>query len=131
LCKLAFAIKNSTTIVRPEWVSILEGHAEICKSLKQKVLSIRMMPRDVATGWNSTFDMLQFALAYRTPLDDLTGIREMKLRSYELSEEEWKIADQLAGVLDVSYTTHHDIVHFLTFTLDFQTSDTFLLCSNT
>ncbi|KIJ90205.1 hypothetical protein K443DRAFT_37414, partial [Laccaria amethystina LaAM-08-1] len=45
--------------------------------------------------------MLQFALAYRTPLDGLTGIREMKLRSYELSEEEWKIAGQLAGVLDI------------------------------
>jgi hypothetical protein len=104
LRKLAFTIKNSTTIIRPEWVSILKAHAEVCKSTQKKVLSIRMMPRDVATRWNSTFDMLQFALAYCTPLDDLTGIREMKLRSYELSEEEWKIADQLAGVLDVSYT---------------------------
>jgi hypothetical protein len=74
--------------------------------------------------------MLQFALAYRTPLDGLTGIREMKLRSYELSEEEWKIAGQLAGVLDVSYFYSHDIIHFLTSTLDFQTGDAFLLCPN-
>ena len=89
------------------------------------------MPRDVATRWNSTFDMLQFALRYRTPLDDLTGIREMKLRSYELSEEEWKIAEQLAGVLDVSYiyTSKHRTL--LTSTLDFQTSDTFFLGTNT
>ena len=59
------------------------------------------MPRDVATRWNSTFDMLEFALLYRKPLDDLTNNREMKLRSYELSEEEWVIAEQLAGVLKV------------------------------
>ena len=60
-----------------------------------------MMPRDVATRWNSTFDMLEFAIAYRKPLDDLTNNREMKLRSYELSEVEWVIAEQLAGILKV------------------------------
>ena len=76
----------------------------MCKSTQQTVLSIRMMPHDVATRWQFTFYMLQFALAYHTPLDDLTGIQEMKLRSYELSEEGWKIADQLVGVLDMSYT---------------------------
>lgn len=60
-----------------------------------------MMPRDVATRWNSTFDMLEFAILYRKPLDDLTNNRDMKLRSYELSEEEWIIAEQLAGILKV------------------------------
>ncbi|KAF8816062.1 hypothetical protein BYT27DRAFT_7208991 [Phlegmacium glaucopus] len=43
--------------------------------------------------------MIKFALLYREPLDDLTGIWEMKLRSYELSEEEWMIAKQLSGIL--------------------------------
>ena len=61
-----------------------------------------MMPRDVSTRWNSTFDMVQFAVAYREPLNDLTGCRAMKLRDYELTEEEWRIAEQLSGVLDVS-----------------------------
>ncbi|KAF8811402.1 hypothetical protein BYT27DRAFT_7221544 [Phlegmacium glaucopus] len=45
--------------------------------------------------------MVKFALAYREPLNDLTGSRGMKLRAYELTEEEWKIAEQLAGVLEV------------------------------
>ena len=97
-------MKNSTTINHPQWVSILEEHAETCKSTNKKVLSIQMMPHNVSTQWNSTFNMLQFALTYHMPLDNLTGIWEMKLRSYKLSEEEWKIADQLAGILDVSYT---------------------------
>ena len=102
LRKLAFTIKNSTTIVLPEWLSILKKHIEVSVAAKEKnPLSVRMMPRDVATRWNSTFDMLEFAVLYRKPLDDLTNNREMKLRSYELSEEEWIIAEQLAGILKV------------------------------
>lgn len=61
-----------------------------------------MMPRDVATRWNSTYDMLQFALAYREALDTLTSDKEMKLRKFEMDEEEWEIARQLMEVLRVS-----------------------------
>jgi len=50
-----------------------------------------MMPWDVATQWNSTFDMLEFVLLYHKPLDKLTGMWEMKLQLYELSEIEWTI----------------------------------------
>jgi len=89
-------------IVLPEWRSILDQHAEASKAAKTMPLSHRMMPRDVSTRWNSTFDMLKFALAYREPLNDLTGSREMKLRAYELTEDEWKIAEQLSGVLEAS-----------------------------
>ena len=78
------------------------------------------MPHDVATQWNLTFDILHFALVYCMPLDGLTDIEEMKLSLYELSEEGWKIADQLAGVLDVSYT------RFSTF----YTFDMYSICSN-
>ena len=46
--------------------------------------------------------MIQFAVAYREPLNDLTGCRAMKLRNYELTEDEWKIAEQLSGFLDVA-----------------------------
>ncbi|KAF8811403.1 hypothetical protein BYT27DRAFT_7089557, partial [Phlegmacium glaucopus] len=64
LRKLAFTIKNSMTMVLPEWMSILDQHAEASKVAKTKPLSRRMMPRDVSTRWNSTFDMVKFALAY-------------------------------------------------------------------
>lgn len=60
-----------------------------------------MMPRDVATRWNSTYDMLDFAIQYRAALDTITGDRDMKLRRFELTEEEWKSATQLRNALKV------------------------------
>jgi len=60
------------------------------------------MPRDVSTRWNSTFDMLDFAVEFREALDTTTGDKEMKLRKYEMDDEEWEIAHQLRDVLKVS-----------------------------
>jgi hypothetical protein len=57
------------------------------------------MPRDVATRWNSTFDMLNFAIDYRKAIDVISGDRDMELRQFELAEFEWKIATQLRDVL--------------------------------
>lgn len=61
----------------------------------------RIMPRDVATRWNSTYDMLAFALEYRQAIDDITGDRSLGLRNFELNEKEWEIAEQLCNVLKV------------------------------
>jgi hypothetical protein len=105
------SIKNSTTIILPEWFSILQQYAGASEAAKKKPLSIRMMPRDVATRWNSTFDMLEFAILYRKPLDDLTNKRELKLRSYELSEAEWKIMEQLSGILKVRSNSIWPLIH--------------------
>ena len=60
-----------------------------------------MMPRDVTTRWNSTYNMLVFALEYRDALDSITGNQRMKLRQYELTEEDWHIAGKLHDVLKV------------------------------
>jgi len=59
------------------------------------------MPRDVSTRWNSTYDMVNFAVEYRTALDSITSDCKMNLRQYELSWEEWRIADYLRSVLKV------------------------------
>jgi hypothetical protein len=61
------------------------------------------MPRDVSTRWNSTYDMLKFALDYRVALDAITGERDMKLRKYELKDMEWNIAKQLGDILEVFF----------------------------
>ena len=60
------------------------------------------MPRDVSTRWNSTFDMLDFALDYRAAIDKITGDRNCDLRTYELTNAEWDILGQLRTVLFVS-----------------------------
>jgi hypothetical protein len=91
LRQLAFKTIHSTTKLLPAWMALLT---------KLKLPS-RMMPRDVATRWNSTFDMLDFTLQYRSAIDAITDDRRMDLRQLELSEHEWKLASQLHKVLKV------------------------------
>ena len=84
-------MKNSTTIILPQWFSILNDLE----------LAEHMMPRDVSTCWNSTFDMLNFAIEHIAAINTITGDRDMKLRQYELSEDDWNFARQLRDVLKV------------------------------
>ena len=86
---LANAIKNSSTIILPQWLAKLEDLG----------LKVRMMPRDVSTRWNSTFDMLDFALDYRVPIDEITSNRDLNLRKYELQDNEWAVAKDLRDTL--------------------------------
>jgi hypothetical protein len=96
LRRLAYAILHSTTILLPAWFTLLE-------SLK---VSARKMPRDVTTRWNSTYDMLVFALEYRAAIDQICGTKANGLRKYEISAGEWRIAGQLRDVLKVSPFFH-------------------------
>jgi hypothetical protein len=48
--------------------------AAAAKAKRQEPLTIRMMPRDVSTRWNSMFDMLNFAYKYRDAIDSITAI---------------------------------------------------------
>ncbi|KAF5382000.1 hypothetical protein D9615_004201 [Tricholomella constricta] len=91
LVKISYALINSTTILLPRWHELLE-------SLK---LSIRKMLRDVKTRWNSTYEMLLFALEYRKAVDTMAGDKENGLRKYELDEREWQLAEQLCDVLAI------------------------------
>lgn len=59
------------------------------------------MPRDVATRWNSTYDMLVFALDHRKAIEIMSADRENGLRSFELSSGEWRIVAQLCDILKV------------------------------
>ena len=47
--------------------------------------------------------MLDFAVEYQGSLDSMTGNQWMKLRQYELTEEDWDITTQLRNVLKVCY----------------------------
>jgi hypothetical protein len=97
-------MKNSPTIILPKWNSILEQMAVVSKQKGKTPLGIRMMPRDVSTRWNSTFDMLDFSVTYRRALESLTGTLGMGLRDYELSDDEWDIVKDLRDILEASHS---------------------------
>lgn len=59
------------------------------------------MPRDVSTQWNSSYDMLCFAIEYRKAIENITSERKNEIQQFELTEDEWTIAEQLRGVLKV------------------------------
>ena len=92
--KLTFKIIHLITIILPVWHAIL-------KELK---LADCIMPRDVTTQWNSTFEMLNFAINYCAALDKITSDRILELHEYELSNSEWAIAKQLHNVLKVCHS---------------------------
>ena len=75
----------------PAWKSIL----------KNLEMSERLLPRDVTTRWNSTFEMLDFAFAHQKALDLMTQDQANGLREYELSGEDWIIVGQMRDGLKV------------------------------
>jgi hypothetical protein len=91
LHKVAFKLINSTTILLPAW------H----EALHSSKMSVMLMPCDVATRWNLTFEMLNYAVEHRKAVDIVTQRQDLGLREFELSDEEWDIAGQLRDVLRV------------------------------
>ena len=86
---LANAIKNSSTILLPQWNTKLE----------ELGLRVWMLPRDVSTRWNSTFNMLNIAIDYRSTIDAMTSNCELSLQNFELEDEEWEVAKNLHDIL--------------------------------
>ena len=61
----------------------------------------QLMPCDVAMRWNSTFDVLDFAIQYCTGIVAMVEAWGNNLHALELSDEEWKIAMDLHAALKV------------------------------
>ena len=91
LRRLSFSIIQSPTSALPAW-------RRRCKEFD---LKSRIFPRDVVTRWNSTFDMLSFALEYRAVIDAMTADKNLKFRAFKLEDEEWLIVKDLVNVLRV------------------------------
>lgn len=87
---LSYAILHSLTILLPLWYDTLHV-------LK---LSITTMPHTIATCWNSTHNMLKFAVEYQTAIEMM--VKEKALRCYELDDDEWAMVSQLMEILKVS-----------------------------
>ncbi len=88
---LAYKILHSSTVLLPAWHAIV---ADLN-------LPPRVLPRDVRTRWNSTFQMLDVALKYRGAVDEITGHKKYDLLEYAVEEDEWTMAGQLRDVLKV------------------------------
>jgi hypothetical protein len=56
------------------------------------------------TRWNSTYDMLKFVLAYRLAIDAITADKRLKMRKYELDNDNWGIVEDLVSVLEVRWS---------------------------
>ena len=74
---------------------------ETLEKLKMKAAK---MPRDVRTRWNSTYNMLEFAVRYRVAINEITSSKKANLHWYELDGEEWRVAEQLCAALKVRAT---------------------------
>jgi hypothetical protein len=70
----------------------------VCVDLNLKP---KLIPRDVVTRWNSTYDMLAFAITYRKAIDTVTAHKALKLHRFELDDEDWGIIQELVDILEV------------------------------
>ncbi|KAG1895341.1 uncharacterized protein F5891DRAFT_960282, partial [Suillus fuscotomentosus] len=76
-----------TTIALPAW-------RKVCHELNLKE---RLIPHNVVTCWNSTYNMMKFVLAYKSVIDRIMADKSLKLRKYELDNEDWGIIKDLVA----------------------------------
>ena len=104
--------------------------ANASKEKGRKPLANQMILCDVETCWNYAYEMLDFAYTYRNAYDEVTANRDMSMRNYEISKEEWKIVKDLADVLKVSNWNNPRNFCGLTKVSDFQRRNIVLFAFN-
>ncbi|KAF8232976.1 hypothetical protein L208DRAFT_1269262, partial [Tricholoma matsutake] len=57
-----------------------------------------LIPHDVKTHWNSTYNMLKMANQYHHAINDLIANKLLKLQQYELDENDWVILEDLLHI---------------------------------
>ena len=97
--KLTFKTIHSTMILLPAWTTFLE-------ELK---LSIKLIPHDVRTRWNSTYNMLCFILDHKKAYQQYTADKGNDLQAYELKADEWEVMEQLCNILAVRIPWNADV----------------------
>lgn len=85
----------------------LPAWQRVCEDLGLKP---RLIPCDVVTRWNSTYNMLCFIFEYRKVIDAITANKGLKLHKFELDEDDWMIVEDLVYVLEV-HTYQLDCCH--------------------
>ncbi len=88
---MAYKIVNSPTILLPAW-------RDLCRELG---LPVKLIPRDVQTRWNSSYDMAVATVEYKKVVRRITSDGDLGLRGFELSAREWNLLERLRDVLKV------------------------------
>src|SRR5258708_16849957 len=91
ICTIANKVINSSTILLPQWNAQCHDHN----------LALRHIPQDVATRWNSTGDMLTFAIQYKRAVRDICD--NDALASFCLIGLEWETLENLHDVLQIYF----------------------------
>ncbi|KAJ3830446.1 hypothetical protein F5880DRAFT_1468533, partial [Lentinula raphanica] len=87
--KISFKIIHSTTILLPKWWEQVAGTQ----------FEGQILPRDVATRWNSTFDMLAAFIRLKEPITEFLDRSSNGLAEYALDNEEWEAIEGLVSIL--------------------------------
>ncbi|KAJ3816157.1 hypothetical protein F5880DRAFT_1494561 [Lentinula raphanica] len=87
--KISFKIIHSTTNLLPKW----RAH------VSETEFKDQVLPRDVATRWNSTFDMLSAFLQMKDLVSGFLDHSSYQLVEYILDDDEWEAIEGLVSVL--------------------------------
>jgi len=71
--------------------------------------------------------MLSFVLKYRTAIDTVTADKSLKLRKYELDNEDWTIVGDLVSVLEVSREACNTSINIINVILAIQKGNSLFL----
>lgn len=89
--RISFKIINSPTLLLPRWRAVTASTP----------FENRTLPRDVATRWNSTYDMLKVFLELKEYVIKFTDSSSNGLADYMLSDDEWEAVEGLVSALKV------------------------------
>lgn len=91
--KISFKIINSPTKLLPRWCEVVTGSP----------FEKRVLPRDVSTRWNSTYDMLKAFLEMKDFVVKFTDRSSNELADFILDDDEWEAVEGLVHVLKVCF----------------------------
>ncbi|KAE9385640.1 hypothetical protein BT96DRAFT_840447, partial [Gymnopus androsaceus JB14] len=96
-CRISFKIINSPAVLLPRWR----------ETMASTEFKDRVLPCDIATRWNSTYNMLCAFIEMKTVIVQFLDCASNGLVDYTLSEEEWEAANDITKALKVCFYLLH------------------------
>ncbi|KAJ3764927.1 hypothetical protein FB446DRAFT_604590, partial [Lentinula raphanica] len=87
--KISFKIIHSTTLLLPKWREHVAGTK----------FEGRVLPRDMATQWNSTYDMMSAFLEMKEQVSEFLDCSSNCLSDFVLDDDEWEAIKGLVSIL--------------------------------